>query len=84
MMYGVIRTQTVPMMNDKDSTYYNNVGNQGGAYYIAIIYKLNLTEFIENSFTGIKAYNNYAKYGGVMYILEASKVSFVSCTLKNN
>jgi hypothetical protein len=86
MLYGVIRTQTGIIMNDKGSTYYNNVGNLGSAYYFSINYD-NFTIIVEHSITGIKAYNNYAKYGGVMYIVEASKnllVSIISCTFNNN
>lgn len=75
-------------MNDTGSTYYNNAGNLGSVYYLSSVNK----EYIKTedgkdgltSFTGIKAYNNYAKYGGVMYILEASVLSFISCTFKNN
>jgi predicted outer membrane repeat protein len=36
------------------------------------------------AFTDIKAFNNYARSGGVMYILESTDLSFGSCTFSNN
>lgn len=90
MMYGVIRAPNVNFMNDRGSTYYNNVGNLGSVYCLSIVY-INITaqeiypEFNpKNLFTGIQAYNNYAQYGGVIYIIEATKLSFESCTFNNN
>jgi hypothetical protein len=38
MKYGVIRAPKVKVsMQDKGSTYYNNVGNLGSAYYFSIV-----------------------------------------------
>ena len=76
-------------MSDSGSTYYNNVGTFGSVYYFSSVSEIEIPEAIEGeevetSFTDIHAYNNYAKYGGVMSILEKSDLSFGSCTFSNN
>ena len=61
----------------------------GSVYYFTSVSEIEIPEAIEGeevetSFTDIHAYNNYAKYGGVMSILEKSDLSFGSCTFSNN
>jgi hypothetical protein len=89
MVNGVIYAFLVNDISDTGSTYYNNVGNLGSVYHFSSVTEINIQEAedgeeVETSFTEIHAHNNYAKYGGVMYILEKSDLSFGSCTFSNN
>ena len=89
MVNAVIYANLVVDISDTGSTYYNNVGNLGSVYHFSSVTQIYIPESEdgeeqETSFTEILAYNNYAKYGGVMYILEKSELSFGSCTFSDN
>ena len=72
--FGVIKV-VGGYLNDTNSTYWDNAGIYGGVYFSRDA-AVNLIKIV--------AQNNFATYGGAVYLVDNSEMIIKSSTFKNN
>ena len=81
MLKGVISCSS-SKMSDTGSKYYDSAAIYGGVYYLKNCYGLDGANQVQ--IKDISATNNFAKYGGVMYIEDKTSVDITNSQFSIN